>query len=164
MSRYTANKGYLSSVRSNTVIVTMTAFGDILQLVKSFRLAKLVNGLVRSRVISTGSSLTLRRAKSITSTYTGKSTTVTQKNQEPWKAMGNLDHCGSYTEAPGESQGLPAFAKTIGHDFLGVYIHWLGLSADEPCPLCGHGWMDGDHLLQYTGLDEYPLRDSALNG
>ncbi|GFU97999.1 hypothetical protein TNCV_232761 [Trichonephila clavipes] len=27
------------------------------------------------------------------------------KNQESWKVMGNPGYCGSYPEAPGESQG-----------------------------------------------------------
>ncbi|GFW66728.1 reverse transcriptase [Trichonephila clavipes] len=48
---------------------------------------------------------------------------------------------------------------TTGHDFLGVYLHWLGVAANEACPLCDHARMDGDYLLQCTGLDEYPTDD-----
>ncbi|GFX20837.1 hypothetical protein TNCV_78921 [Trichonephila clavipes] len=51
------------------------------------------------------------------------------------------------------------FHLTIGHDFMGVNRHWLGLAADEACPLYGHVIMNGDHLLQCTGLDEYPTGD-----
>ncbi|GFX50522.1 reverse transcriptase [Trichonephila clavipes] len=71
------------------------------------------------------------------------------KNQEPWKAIGNLGHCRSYPEAPGENRGCVArFYLTTGLYFLGVYLQWLGLAAAEACPLCGHARMDGDHLLQ----------------
>ncbi|GFY04719.1 reverse transcriptase [Trichonephila clavipes] len=51
------------------------------------------------------------------------------------------------------------FRLTIGHEVLGVYLHWLGLAADEACTICGHARMDGDHLLECTGLDEYPTDD-----
>ncbi|GFV91696.1 reverse transcriptase [Trichonephila clavipes] len=51
------------------------------------------------------------------------------------------------------------FRLTTGHDFIGVYLHWLGLTADEAYPLCVHVKMDGDHLLQCIGLDEYPIDD-----
>ncbi|GFU14536.1 hypothetical protein TNCV_3251561 [Trichonephila clavipes] len=53
------------------------------------------------------------------------------------------------------------FRLTTGHYFLGVFRHWLGLAADETCPLSGHARMDGDHLLQYAGLDEYPTEAVA---
>ncbi|GFW15457.1 hypothetical protein TNCV_4655971 [Trichonephila clavipes] len=69
------------------------------------------------------------------------------KNQEPWKAKGNLGHCGPYPEAPEESQD---HSLATGHDFLRVYLHWLGLATDEACPLSHYARMDGDHLLQYT--------------
>ncbi|GFV44222.1 reverse transcriptase [Trichonephila clavipes] len=80
---------------------------------------------------------------------------MTPKNQEPWKAMGDSGHCRY--NLLGIARAL--FRLTNGHDFLGVYLHWLGLAADEACPLCVHTRMDGDHLLQYTGLDEYPNDD-----
>ncbi|GFX46254.1 hypothetical protein TNCV_1371961 [Trichonephila clavipes] len=69
------------------------------------------------------------------------------------KSLGNSGHCGPKPETPGESRG---FCLTTGHDFLGVYLHWLGVAANEACPICGHVRMDGDHLLQCTGLDKYP--------
>ncbi|GFS98627.1 uncharacterized protein TNCV_2987531 [Trichonephila clavipes] len=34
-----------------------------------------------------------------------------------------------------------------------------GLAANEACPICGHAKMDGDHLVQCTGFDEYPADD-----
>ncbi|GFX79608.1 DUF4371 domain-containing protein [Trichonephila clavipes] len=51
------------------------------------------------------------------------------------------------------------FRLTTGHDLLGVYLHWLSMAANEACPLCFHTGMDGDHLLQCTGLAEYPADD-----
>ncbi|GFT46949.1 hypothetical protein TNCV_3746361 [Trichonephila clavipes] len=35
------------------------------------------------------------------------------------------------------------------------------LAADEACPLCGQAKMDGDDLLQCTGLDEHPTDDTV---
>ncbi|GFW76980.1 hypothetical protein TNCV_2593601 [Trichonephila clavipes] len=45
--------------------------------------------------------LTLRRAKNMISTYIDKCTVVTKIT----KSLGNLNHCRSYPEAPGESRG-----------------------------------------------------------
>ncbi|GFV30219.1 reverse transcriptase [Trichonephila clavipes] len=53
------------------------------------------------------------------------------------------------------AESVARFRLTNGHDFLGVYLHWLGLAADEVCPLCGHARMNGNHLLQCTGLNDY---------
>ncbi|GFW57763.1 hypothetical protein TNCV_2926821 [Trichonephila clavipes] len=70
-----------------------------------------------------------------------------------------------------QSRGTEAIANfrlIFAHDFLGVYLHWLDLTADEVCPLCGHARKDGDHPLQCAGLDEYPIDDvvsrSVLRG
>ncbi|GFU35388.1 reverse transcriptase [Trichonephila clavipes] len=56
----------------------------------------------------------------------------------------------------GPAEVVTCFRLTTGHDFLGVYHHWLGFPVDEDCPLCSHTRMDDDHLLQCTGLDDYP--------
>ncbi|GFX29573.1 hypothetical protein TNCV_4776451 [Trichonephila clavipes] len=40
-----------------------------------------------------------------------------------------------------------------------VYLHCLGLAADEACQFLSHARTDGDYLLQCTGLDEYPTDD-----
>ncbi|GFW48144.1 reverse transcriptase [Trichonephila clavipes] len=53
------------------------------------------------------------------------------------------------------AEAVVCFRLATGHDFLGVYLHWLGVAANEACSLCGHARMEGDHLLQCTGLDEY---------
>ncbi|GFW89867.1 reverse transcriptase [Trichonephila clavipes] len=57
------------------------------------------------------------------------------------------------------AEAVARFRLTTGHKFLEVYLHWLGLTTGEVCPLCGHARMDGNHLLQCTGLDEYPTDD-----
>ncbi|GFY31434.1 hypothetical protein TNCV_4989931 [Trichonephila clavipes] len=77
------------------------------------------------------------------------------KHQEPWKAMEKPDQCGSNVEVPAGSH----LRLTAEHDFLGVNFLWLGLAADEVCPLCSYARMEGFHLLQCTGLDEYPTED-----
>ncbi|GFV10694.1 reverse transcriptase [Trichonephila clavipes] len=73
--------------------------------------------------------------------------------------MGNSGHCGPNPEAPGESRGCCRFHLTTGHNFLGVYLHWLGVVANVACSICDRARMDGDHLLQCTGLVEYPADD-----
>ncbi|GFX99748.1 reverse transcriptase [Trichonephila clavipes] len=71
--------------------------------------------------------------------------------------MGNF---GPNPEAPGERRGCcPLSLSYPVHDFLGGYLHWLGVAANEAYPLCGHDRMDGDRLLQCTGLNEYLADD-----
>ncbi|GFU55990.1 reverse transcriptase [Trichonephila clavipes] len=84
-------------------------------------------------------SLTLRRAKSIISTFIDKYTTVKQKNQEPWKIPATVDPISRHLE---RAKAVACFRLTTGHDFL-EYIS-TGLAR-----------MDGDHQLQSTGLDKY---------
>ncbi|GFY27333.1 reverse transcriptase [Trichonephila clavipes] len=97
--------------------------------------------------------LTLGKSKGIIFTIIGKYTTMTQKTK-------SIGHCGFNPGAPLErAKSVVRFRLKAGHNFLGVYLHWLGLAADEACPLCGHARMDGDHLLQCTGLDEYTIED-----
>ncbi|GFW69993.1 reverse transcriptase [Trichonephila clavipes] len=63
---------------------------------------------------------------------------------------------------PEIAEAVARFHLITGHDFLGVYLYWHGLAADEACPSCGHARMDSNHLLQCTGLDEY-LIDGIVN-
>ncbi|GFV26188.1 reverse transcriptase [Trichonephila clavipes] len=67
--------------------------------------------------------------------------------------MGNSDHCRPNPETKAEA--VDCFRLTNGH-FGGVYLHWLGLAADEAFPLGSHARMDGNHLIQCTELNEYP--------
>ncbi|GFV34837.1 reverse transcriptase [Trichonephila clavipes] len=89
--------------------------------------------------------LTLRRAKSIISTYIDKCTAVTQKTKslgKPWKTLATV---GSIPRHMERAEAVAHFHLTTGHDFLGVSLHWLDLAADEAYPLCGHARMEGDH-------------------
>ncbi|GFV99902.1 reverse transcriptase [Trichonephila clavipes] len=67
------------------------------------------------------------------------------------ESIGNSGHFGLNPEV------VTHFRLTTEHDFLRVYLHWLGVAANGACPICGHARMDGDQLLQCTGLDEYPV-------
>ncbi|GFW25157.1 transposable element Tcb1 transposase [Trichonephila clavipes] len=49
-------------------------------------------------------------------------------------------------EAPEKSEDTARFQPT-GHDFLEVYLDWLGLVADAAYSLCGNARVDADHLL-----------------
>ncbi|GFV92913.1 reverse transcriptase [Trichonephila clavipes] len=103
--------------------------------------------------------LTLRRVKNIISTYIDKSTTMTPKAKsfgKPWETLATVGPIPRHLE---RAEAVCSFLVTTGLDFLGVYLHWLGMAANEACPICGHARMDGDHLLQCTGLDEYPAED-----
>ncbi|GFU70935.1 reverse transcriptase [Trichonephila clavipes] len=75
---------------------------------------------------------------------------------KPWETLATL---GPIPRHLGIPEAVVRFCLTTGHDFLGVYLHWLGVAVNEAWPLCGHARMDGDHLLQYTGLVEYPAVD-----
>ncbi|GFV90617.1 hypothetical protein TNCV_2223331 [Trichonephila clavipes] len=73
--------------------------------------------------------------------------------------MRNSAYCRSNSKVSIESRGCSRFRLTTGYDFWGVYLYWLGLAADEDFPLTVHARMDGDHLLQRTGLNECPIGD-----
>ncbi|GFX87968.1 reverse transcriptase [Trichonephila clavipes] len=70
---------------------------------------------------------------------------MTQKTKSFGKPWETLDHCGPIPEA------VASFRLTTGHDLLEVYLHWLGVAANEA--------MDGKHLLQCTRLTEYLADD-----
>ncbi|GFW15180.1 reverse transcriptase [Trichonephila clavipes] len=106
--------------------------------------------------------LALRRAKSIISTYIDKYTAMTQKTRsfgKPWETLATVGPIPRLLE---RAEAVTRFHLTNGYDFLGIYLHWLGVAANEACPICGHARMHGDHLLQCTGLDEYPPTTSSV--
>ncbi|GFU05320.1 hypothetical protein TNCV_3262641 [Trichonephila clavipes] len=80
-----------------------------------------------------------------------------------WETLTTVDRILSHLE---RAQAVARFHLTTVHEIMVVYIHWLDLNADKVGPLCGHVRMDGVHLLQNTGLNEYPTHDkqSLLGG
>ncbi|GFX42790.1 reverse transcriptase [Trichonephila clavipes] len=67
-------------------------------------------------------SLTLRRAKSIISTYIDKYIAMTQKTKSFGK-HGKLATVGSIPRYLERAETVARFRLTTGHDFLGVYLH-----------------------------------------
>ncbi|GFX83082.1 reverse transcriptase [Trichonephila clavipes] len=66
-----------------------------------------------------------------------------------WETLATVDPILRLLE---KAEVVARFHQTTAHNFLGVYLQWFGLAVDDVCPLCGHVRMDGDHLLQSTGL------------
>ncbi|GFU79966.1 reverse transcriptase [Trichonephila clavipes] len=91
-----------------------------------------------------------------------KYTIVTQKTKSLGKASKTLVTVGPIPRHLERAEAIDGFRLTTGHNFMGVYLHWLSLAADETCPLCDHARMYGDILLQCTGLTEYPT-DGIVN-
>ncbi|GFT75555.1 reverse transcriptase [Trichonephila clavipes] len=83
---------------------------------------------------------------------------MTQKRRV-LESHGELWSLGPISRHLERAEVVACFRLTAGHDLLGVYFHWIGLAANEACPLCGYARMDGGHLLQCTGLNEYPADD-----
>ncbi|GFX87301.1 reverse transcriptase [Trichonephila clavipes] len=84
---------------------------------------------------------------------------MTQKTKSfgmPWESLATVGQIPRHLE---RAKAVASFRLTTRLDFLRVYFHWLGVAANEACLICGHARMDGDHLLQCTGLDEYPADD-----
>ncbi|GFU86139.1 reverse transcriptase [Trichonephila clavipes] len=82
------------------------------------------------------------------------------KYQESWIARGHPDPIPRHLE---RAEAVARFRLTTEHDFLEVYLHWLGLTADEACPLCGHAKKDTVYLLHCTDLDEYPADGGSVS-
>ncbi|GFT34019.1 reverse transcriptase [Trichonephila clavipes] len=79
--------------------------------------------------------LTLSRAKSIISTHIEKYTAMTQKTKsfgKPWETLAPVGPIPRHLE---RTKVISRFRLTIGHDILGAYLHWLGVAANEACPL-----------------------------
>ncbi|GFY16507.1 reverse transcriptase [Trichonephila clavipes] len=100
--------------------------------------------------------LTLRRAKSPIFTYIDKCSVMIQNTKSFGKSWETLVTVEPILRHQKRAEAVACFRLTNGDDFLGVYIHPLGLAADEAFSLSGHARMNGDYLLQCTGLDEYP--------
>ncbi|GFV99472.1 uncharacterized protein TNCV_5078361 [Trichonephila clavipes] len=74
-------------------------------------------------------SLPLRRAKSIISTFIDKYTTVAQKTKSYGKPWETLTTVGTIPRHLERANAVARFHLTTGHEFLAVYLHWLGLAA-----------------------------------
>ncbi|GFV18845.1 reverse transcriptase [Trichonephila clavipes] len=98
--------------------------------------------------------LTLRRIKSIISTYIDKHIAMTQKTKCFGKQWITVATAGQISRHLERAKAVACFRLTTGHDFLKVCLHWLGVAANEVCPICDHARMDGDPLLQRTEHDE----------
>ncbi|GFV43727.1 reverse transcriptase [Trichonephila clavipes] len=75
---------------------------------------------------------------------------------KPWETLTTVDPIPRHFQ---KVEAVARFRLTIRHDSLKEYLHWFGLTVDEACPLYGHSIMDGNHLVQCTGLDKYPTDD-----
>ncbi|GFX30189.1 reverse transcriptase [Trichonephila clavipes] len=73
-----------------------------------------------------------------------------------WETLATVGPISRHLE---RVNAVARFRLTTGYNFLGVYLHWLGVAVNEANSLCAHETMDGDKLIQYTGLDEYPAGD-----
>ncbi|GFU07437.1 reverse transcriptase [Trichonephila clavipes] len=84
---------------------------------------------------------------------------MTQKTKsfgKPWETLATVGSIPRHLE---RSEAVVLFRITTGHNFLGVYLHWLGMAANETCPHCSRARMDSNPLLHCTGLVEYPTDD-----
>ncbi|GFU66975.1 reverse transcriptase [Trichonephila clavipes] len=84
---------------------------------------------------------------------------MTQERKIFGKSWDTLATVGPILRHLERAEAVARFRLTTGHDFWGVYLHWLGVAANEAYPLCGHARMNDNHLLQCTGLYEYPTAD-----
>ncbi|GFS85927.1 reverse transcriptase [Trichonephila clavipes] len=73
---------------------------------------------------------------------------------KPWRTLATVGPISRYLE---RAEAVTRFHITTGQNFLENTS--IDLAVDEACPLCGYARMDGDHLSQCTGLDEYPTDD-----
>ena len=92
-------------------------------------------------------------------TYVNKSSLTAQRDESLGKRWETLATVGPIPRHLERAEAVARFRLTTGHDFLGVYLHWLGLAADEVCPLGGHARMDGDHLKHCVALNQHPTDD-----
>ncbi|GFV49427.1 uncharacterized protein TNCV_1635011 [Trichonephila clavipes] len=83
--------------------------------------------------------LILRRAKSISSSHID----MTQKTKsfgKPWETLPTVGPILRHLE---RTEAVAYFHLTTGHDFLEVYLHWLGVVATTLRP-CHIGWRQPD--------------------
>ncbi|GFV24803.1 hypothetical protein TNCV_882711 [Trichonephila clavipes] len=58
---------------------------------------------------------------------------------KPWETLATVGPIPRHLE---RAEAVAHFHLTTEHGFLGVYLYWLGMAANEACPLrpCQNGW------------------------
>ncbi|GFU70234.1 uncharacterized protein TNCV_903761 [Trichonephila clavipes] len=69
---------------------------------------------------------------------------------KPWETLAPVGPIPRHLE---RAEAVARFRLTTGHDFLGVYLHWLGVAANEACPICGRArWPHIRHWVDCNTL------------
>ncbi|GFU13780.1 reverse transcriptase [Trichonephila clavipes] len=81
--------------------------------------------------------------------------------RKPWTTLATVGPIPRNLE---RGEAVARFHFTTENDFLGVYLHCLGVAANVVCSFCGHARMG--HAPQFekrcTGLVEYPADDIVI--
>ncbi|GFU80259.1 reverse transcriptase [Trichonephila clavipes] len=114
-------------------------------------------------IVWIGSPLDPQKEKCIIPTCIDKCTTLVKNLKSLGKSWEILVTVDPILRRQERAETVACFRLSIRRVILGAYLHWHGLATDEmACPLCGHARMDGDHLLQCTGFDEF-LTDDVIS-
>ncbi|GFX78292.1 uncharacterized protein TNCV_5136391 [Trichonephila clavipes] len=109
--------------------------------------------------------LILRIAKSLISTYIDKCTAMTQNTKslgKPWETPTTVGPIPRHLE---RAEVIAHFHLTTEHDFLGVYLHWLGLAASADLSIGRLGRAPrGPDKLNSTRFSGYKLRSLNSKG
>ncbi|GFU35360.1 hypothetical protein TNCV_2143971 [Trichonephila clavipes] len=82
-------------------------------------------------------------------------TQITKSLGKPWATLSTVASIPRHLE---RAKGTVRFWLTIGHDFLGVYLHWRDLVDNQRSPICGHA-------TDFTALDSMNTRlTTSLGG
>ncbi|GFW54206.1 hypothetical protein TNCV_4372801 [Trichonephila clavipes] len=68
---------------------------------------------------------------------------MTPKTKSFGKLWETLASVGPILRLLERAETVARFRLTTGRDFLGVYLHWLGVAANKACPTlqkCQNGW------------------------
>ena len=103
---------------------------------------------------------TLHRAQNLITSTSNKASLNTLKDLsigKKWESLATTRIIPIHLE---RSEAVARFRITTGHDYLQEHLHRIGLVADDTCPLCGLGRMDGGHLQTCQALT-YPINDTT---
>ena len=104
---------------------------------------------------------TLNRANNLITNTINNATLKTLKDLSIGKKWESLATAGTIPKHLERAEAVARFRLATGHDYLQAHLYRIGLAADETCPLCGLGRMDGDHLQTCQSLT-YP-NDDTIN-